>query len=514
MKLRTIVKIAITSSVVLLCAGFALYSFFRISAAEGKKDFDLYQLVPVSSSAVFETSDVLEFVAEVDQLTCSKNNQYLHVSKLFASLKQYLYTLLEDTPHGLSRQMNQILISFHEPDNDRNQVLYCRLGEGDEEMLAKFVQKYVSSLYPPKTSYYKGEEICIYPMSDGDFLACYLTSDFLALSYQKKLIEGVIDAYKTRKSLARDPSFARIHTQKKGNPATVVYTRLAEMIGWTEFEMKLKDDFIYFSGISQDVDSCFAFVDVLRRQESVKGFPGGMLPSTAFYFSKQGVTDWHSMLSYDNMHRYVSGNVGEEVQSWNKQLSNYLMENAGHDLVTCLFQREDSLLGPGAVLSLSMTDVTEAEKVLRSFSDPRVTFFYTPGKAYPVYKLPQNTLFTQLTSFVEPTMQVYATFYGQHLLLAPDGDSLVRYIRQIEEGNVLDGAVAYKAGMDGLSDSYHFMLMVDFDHVFQQAGNQVHLVPQFFLHNADFFRNFILFAQFTCADGMVYPNLVLKYKSE
>ena len=37
MKLRTIVKIAITSSVVLLCAGFALYSFFRLSAAEGKR---------------------------------------------------------------------------------------------------------------------------------------------------------------------------------------------------------------------------------------------------------------------------------------------------------------------------------------------------------------------------------------------------------------------------------------------------------------------------------------------
>ena len=44
MKLRTIVKIAITSSVVLLCSGFALYSFFRLSAAEEQKDFDLYDL--------------------------------------------------------------------------------------------------------------------------------------------------------------------------------------------------------------------------------------------------------------------------------------------------------------------------------------------------------------------------------------------------------------------------------------------------------------------------------------
>lgn len=163
MKLRTIVKIAVTSSVVLLCAGFVLYSFFRLSAAEGQKDFNLYELVPTTASAVFATDDVLGFVTEIDGLTCSKNHQYLHVSKLFSCLKQSLYAFSEDTPHGLSRQMNQMLISFHEPDNDRNQVLYCRLGNGDRELIGRFTQKYISSLYPPKKFDYKGEEIMIYP---------------------------------------------------------------------------------------------------------------------------------------------------------------------------------------------------------------------------------------------------------------------------------------------------------------------------------------------------------------
>lgn len=83
MKLRTIVKIAITSSVVLLCSGFALYSFLDCRRVEGQKDFDLYELVPSTTSAVFVTDDVLEFVAEVDDLTCSKNQQYIYVSKLF-----------------------------------------------------------------------------------------------------------------------------------------------------------------------------------------------------------------------------------------------------------------------------------------------------------------------------------------------------------------------------------------------------------------------------------------------
>ena len=300
MKLRTIVKIAITSSVVLLCAGFALYSFFRLSAAEGKKDFNLYELVPPSASAVFVTDDILEFVAEVDDLACSKNQQYLHVSKLFSYLKQYLYTLQEEAPHGLSRQMNQMLISFHEPDNERNQVLYCRLGNGDKELVNRFVRKYISSLYPPKTFIYKGEEIIIYPMADGDFLACYLTSDFMALSFQKKLIENVIDAYKSGKSLADDSTFTGIRAPKKSAVAATIYTRMQGMMGWTEFDMKMKDDFIYFSGITHDADTCFAFINQLRQQQSVKGFPGEVLPSTAFYFSRQGITDWVSLLSYGN----------------------------------------------------------------------------------------------------------------------------------------------------------------------------------------------------------------------
>lgn len=523
MKLRTIVKIAITSSVVLLCAGFALYSFFRLSAAADKKDFDLYELVPSSASAVFVTDDMLDFITEVDELTCSKNHQYLQVSKLFSTLKQYLYTLLDDAPHGLSRQMNQMLISFHQPDNVRNQILYCRLGDGDRELIDKFVRKYVSSLYPPKIFNYKGEEITIYPMADGDFLACYLTPDYMALSYQKKLIEDVIDARKSKKSLADDAAFKEVRMPKKSTATATVYTRLDGMMGWTEYDMKLKDDYIYFTGTSHVSDSCFAFINLLRQQESVRGFPGEALPSTAFYFSKQGVSDWPSLLSYGSMQEFATAGRTQEVMERDKELARYLIENTGHDLVACLFQRGDTLQeGAAAVLSLSVADVTEAERMLRTFvytapadermkRNKRVTYFYTQYRAYPVYRLPQTTLFSQLTSFAETTFQVFATFYGGRLLLSPDEEGLSHYIHQLEKGEVLDKAIAYKTGMDSLSDSCQFMLMADLEHVFRQTENQVRFVPDFFFHNSGFFRNFTLFAQFTCADGVVYPNIVLKY---
>ena len=105
-------------------------------------------------------------------------------------------------------------------------------------------------------------------------------------------------------------------------------------------------------------------------------------------------------------------------------------------------------MGLAAVLSLSVMDVTEAERMLRSVvntapaeegmgRNSRITFCYTADKAYPVYRLPQTTLFTQLSSFVESASELYAAFYAGRLLLAPDEDSLSDYILRLDKGTVL-----------------------------------------------------------------------------
>ena len=76
MKLRTIVKIAVISPVVLLCTGFAMFSFFRLSAAEGRKDFNLYTLVPGSATVVLETDDLAGMIQGINELSCSKDRTF------------------------------------------------------------------------------------------------------------------------------------------------------------------------------------------------------------------------------------------------------------------------------------------------------------------------------------------------------------------------------------------------------------------------------------------------------
>ncbi len=150
MKLRLFIQIAVIVSVVLLCTGFAVYSFFRLHSVENQRDFDLYTLVPQDAIAILETNHMADLMEDINGLDCSKDNHFLYISDLFSYLKENLHTLLQDTPHGLSMQMNKMLISFHEPDTPENQVLYCSLGSDDYELVETFVQKYCSGSFSPE----------------------------------------------------------------------------------------------------------------------------------------------------------------------------------------------------------------------------------------------------------------------------------------------------------------------------------------------------------------------------
>lgn len=537
MKIRTVMKIAVISSIVLLCTGFAMYSYFKLTAVGNRNNFNLYALVPPTTVALLETDDVADLVQDVSDLSCSQEQHYLYLSKLFSLLKLHFYTMLEDTPHGLSQQMNKMLLSFHEPDNEWNQVLYCTLGSGDYQLIEKFVNKHCSSNFPSKIFDYRGEEIRIYPMTDGNFLALYVTSRFLVVSFQKRLIEQVIDTYLTGKSLLREEAFEAVCNSPKINTRATIYARMhlldagnitddIPLGGWTEFDMRMKEDVIYFSGTSHDTDTCSTFMNMLRKQQAVEGFPGNLLPSTTFLFSKRSVSNWQAMYLFTAEQEYAKVAYSDVVKDRDEELLRYIQEHGGAEITTCLFRRSeevDTVAPPAVVMTLPVASVAEAERLLKSVIDafpveegcsvvspvvPRDTGFKLNG----LYVLPRNTLLAQLAGITESALHTYACFYAGHLLLAPDAESLSLYVQYLANGEVLGGVSVFEKGVSSLSSTYNFMLVADLNRVFAQPKEYVRLVPAFFFRNQEFFRHFTLSAQFTCSEGVVSPNVVLIYQ--
>mgnify|MGYP006875987249 CR=1 FL=1 len=85
MKLRTLIRIAVIVSIVLLCTGFGVYSFLRMNAVENRQDFNLFTLVPQDATAVLETDRMADLMEDVDGLHCSR----MSISCMYRS---FLYT--------------------------------------------------------------------------------------------------------------------------------------------------------------------------------------------------------------------------------------------------------------------------------------------------------------------------------------------------------------------------------------------------------------------------------------
>lgn len=544
MKLRVLIRIAVIVSIVLLCTGFGAYSFLRMNAVENQQDFNLFTLVPQDATAILETDRMADLMEDINGLYCSKDDHFLYVSDLFVYLKKYLNALVGDTPHGLSKQMNKMLISFHEPDTPLNQVLYCSLGTGDYELVETFVRKYCSSTFSSKYFDYNGEEIRIYPMTDGRFLAAYFTSDFLAVSFQKRLIEQVIDARRSKQSLMDMPSFRTMYAGKRNNVAATVYVRMKEVdmgkdtdgirsqtrLGsWAEFDMKFSEEAIYCSGISHGVDTTRTFINALRKQKPITGFGGERLPSSTFFYNQWAISDLESIFDFTSRQEYAKATYSDYIKKRDEEWMDFMKEYAGENVISCLFQSKDSAdRHPCAIMSIAVKDEVQAERYLQNmlYATPKEKDAppvpqtspnyqqYPRARKYRQYMLPRNTVLTQLTGITESALHTYACFYKGALLLAPDAQSLSAYIDAMENEDVLDGTSAYEEGAGSLSPYYNFAMMVDMEEMMHQPENYVRLIPNFFFRQSEFFRHFMIGIQFTCAEGMVYPNLVLLYKGD
>ncbi|KAA6306149.1 hypothetical protein EZS27_042195, partial [termite gut metagenome] len=137
--ITTFISVAV---VMLLCVWFGVFSYIKLKTIKEHEGFDLYMLVPPSAVIILDTDSAPALPEETNALSSSTDNQALPIPQLLANLKQYYTSMTEETSHGLSKRLNKVLVSFHEPDNSDNQVFYCRLGGNDSKIMERFIVRY------------------------------------------------------------------------------------------------------------------------------------------------------------------------------------------------------------------------------------------------------------------------------------------------------------------------------------------------------------------------------------
>lgn len=262
MKLRTVGKLGVILSIILFCIGVGLYSFARLSFAESGKETDVLASVPSDCIGLLET-DNIEFIVNVfPQTTYAGQLDTLQRSGLLSVIGNDLAPYVLNNAHDLHNRMDYMMVSFHAPASPRNLVIYFKTNEPGKKFVREMVRKRGINFKPKKVSY-RGKSIDIYPVNNGDFVSIYNGKGFLAVSYQKSLIEKVIDAEKDKTSLRQDGGFTAVaHTKTAnfltlyGHTASVPLLAGDSKVCWSEFDIHLSSEVFYLSGSMYAPDSC------------------------------------------------------------------------------------------------------------------------------------------------------------------------------------------------------------------------------------------------------------------
>lgn len=255
MQIRSVIKLGVVLSVVLFCIGIAFYGFARLSMADKENRVDIFEFVPKDCAGILETDNIDNFMHVFSQAAYSSQLDTLHRAGLMNDILSDLSRYSSAAAHGLSYQMNHVVISFHRPHTAMDVVAYFRMGKEGKHQLIEAVKGKHGADFIPKKETYRGKKIEIYPLSSTRYLSVYTTDGLVVVSYQKKLIEQVIDAVKDNNSLREDSVFTSIHhTQPAsfitiyGRTPSVPFLGKESCHSWSEYDIHLNSEVFYLSG--------------------------------------------------------------------------------------------------------------------------------------------------------------------------------------------------------------------------------------------------------------------------
>lgn len=255
LQIRSVIKLGVVLSVVLFCIGIAFYGFARLSMADKENRVDIFEFVPKDCAGILETDNIDNFMHVFSQAAYSSQLDTLHRAGLMNDILSDLSRYSSAAAHGLSYQMNHVVISFHRPHTAMDVVAYFRIGKEGKHQLIEAVKGKHGADFIPKKETYRGKKIEIYPLSSTRYLSVYTTDGLVVVSYQKKLIEQVIDAVKDNNSLREDSVFTSIHhTQPAsfitiyGRTPSVPFLGKESCHSWSEYDIHLNSEVFYLSG--------------------------------------------------------------------------------------------------------------------------------------------------------------------------------------------------------------------------------------------------------------------------
>lgn len=506
MNKKTLSRIATSVSIILFLTAVITWGYTRLSIREKQTETDLYTLVPRECDAILETKNIHTLYKNIQHSCFNQEYNDLHISKLLNFLTDNLEKLANQQAHGLSPDMSQLLVSFHQPESTYDQVIYGKMNEDDKTFIERIMQSDSSPTFPPKTVEYKGERITIYPLGK-EFMACYFQPGFFAISLQKKLIEKVIDAHKEHRSICTDAQFDKLRKRNKRNEPLTLYLHDTQhpQIQWLEFDIRMNAEAVFLTGGQMANDTCLLFGSPIHRQMPLINdteLPGHIKMMYQLPFAQD---------------------IGEDTTANNtfRPLEKWLAEHDCQEVDAIMFTSQEQPDSSLQLLSIPLkkSNAEEMQDELKR-SRKALAGHWLQGTFYPIWsyeggeKMPHYFI-------TRPHVRDYClTFYKEKMLVATTPEILLDYLKEMTsqpDGQEPHNRQLYQYCLNDLAEQANFTLVADMNDLMGTTMDNhppTRLLPAFFFKHKDFFKNFMFSTQFIYTNGQINTNLILRYQGD
>jgi hypothetical protein len=283
MRLKSVAKNGAVCCVILLCLAMGAYAYMSLNEAEHSRELNLFELVPEDCNSFLVSDNVNTLISEFDEISFQKEFRSFQSNSL---MNYFIQTLIDESSeylHNISNVISGVLICYYDTLGITDDVVLFRTVREGKNMLANILKNDFMEGSERKEKY-RRENIVIYPLKTHGFLASYSGDGFFVMSYEKNLVEKVIDACLDGKSVMNDRVFLKTPTVRMLHNYVRLYTRYSftptpdELTGWNTFEVKANSDVIYLTGESywednakvlREADSYFSSVPDIREDSLV-----------------------------------------------------------------------------------------------------------------------------------------------------------------------------------------------------------------------------------------------------
>ena len=492
---KKVYTIIIPICIVVILSAFCWWGYNRLSFQEEQADIDLFALVPTDCEAIVEVQDVNTLYKNLHGLPYLHSYDLQEVSSLLNLLMGNIESLSKQQAHGLSTEMNrQLLVSFHQPGTSRDQIIYGRYANGDLTSIYQLTQAKTGKSYSPKKAEYKGEEIIVFPIGN-DFIACYLHSGVFAISFQKKLIEKVIDTYAS----SQEKNIQLDDKEKKHNERLSLYLPTKDKKQpWRHYEIRMNTDAIYLTGKQPLTETTIIHED---KDGLVECTEGELLPNRV------------QMMVQTPLH------IADSTVEENTTLSGILKELCFQEVTSILFtpMGTDTVCHQLQILPIPANGEEDFRQALRyPLRATKRVSIWMEGKAYPIWQCKADT--TLWHNFILPTTATdcWISLYQNHVLLATDRETLQDYIAGMQaEGTASpSNQEAFSLCLDDLAEQANYTLVADMSNIMNTpalVAKEYSQIPSLFFKHKDFFKHFMLSNQHINHGEQTHSQTILKH---